>query len=290
MATPTLDPSILEGLAREFHANSGYAKCTRVMLLLGRVISESEQAFTSLGSIADDINAHNRTAQYGRTLGYGAGFGGGVTATIGGIGLAIAALTAAPVTIPLVAALGGAASTTFGLATVVGTDTRLDALIRAKVENEVDPILERLHSSITELKQAWDIVGEMCTNIRVDLHLTDTTEILQYMWEWYLEASANMDWNQHEHLLKRVWSACTVNNVRSAIEILSIGITTVAALATGLSAGNLLHSINSLIQDEKHPTAQQITSQVLPGLRQQITDLSAAKEKLNQVLIERKRN
>jgi len=286
MATTTLDASTLELLAREFHANSGYANCTRVMLLLGRVISESEQAFTLLGSIADDINAHNRTAQYGRALGYGAEVVGGVLATVGGASLAIVA----PITLPLVALFGGAASTTIGLATVVGTDTRLDILIRAKVENEVDPILERLHSSITELQQAWDIVGQMCANIRVELHLTDTTEVLQYMWECYLEVSANMDWNQHENLLKRVWSACTLSNVRSALEILSIGISTIAALATGLSAGNLLHSISAIIQDEKHPTAQQINNQVLPGLRQQIRDLRAAKEKLNQVLIERRRN
>lgn len=225
-----------------------------------------------------------------RMLGYGAGLGGRLTAIVGAVSLGIAAVTAAPVTIPLVAAFGGAAGTTFGLATVVGTDTRLDALIRAKVVNEVDPILERLHSSITELKQAWDIVGEMCANISIQLHLTDTTEILQCMCECYLEASANMDWNQHEHLLKRVWSACTLNNVRSALEILSIGIATIASLAAGLNIGNLLHSINAIIQDEKHPTAQQITNQVLPGLRQQITDLGAAKEKLNQVLIERRQN
>jgi len=290
MSSTRLDGSTLEGLAREFHHNNGYANCTRVMLLLGRVISESEEAFPSLGTIADDINGHNRSAQYGRTLGYGAGVGGGIAATAGGIGLAISTLVAAPVTLPLVAILGGAAGTTFGLATVVGTDTTLDVLIRAKVEKEVDPILDRLHSSIDELKRAWDIVGEMCTKVQVDLRLTNTTEILQYMWEYYLEVSAGMDWNQHEHLLKRVWSACTLHNIRSALEILSIGIATIAALATGLSASNLIHSITALIQDEKHPTALQITNQVLPGLRQQITDLKAAKEKLNQVLIERRRN
>ena len=145
-----------------------------------------------------------------------------------------------------------------------------------KAEHEIQPLEEKLEKSIQELKQAWEIAGNVCESISIEVKFSHTSKALNSI----MEARTV---GELLKILKSIYNTSSTSYTSDDFQLMLV-----LVIVLGIDFSKLVHSFcKAFITKEKHLVEKQITSKV-EKLQNQITSLKAAEEKLSQVLKENK--